>query len=997
MADELGFEISADVDGAIRELNKMSVSLNSLLGDWNNTVRGVGQNNMASIVQEQADKMKAALGDDAIIGNVDKKYLQLQGSLNAATAGFERQAQKVILLKNQLDQLNGKQDVLTGDTEEERAEYDKLTAKIADTQVKLRSAEQATVAYASKVQLAKSSIAEYTQKLQAVAQAQKEADDAAAKQAADDLKASVEEKRKAIDAYNSARKINVSGASTGMDTQSLGDKMKSFAEELGTAAAEQPWTEQHVEMAKLQNQIDSATIAYNKQSEVVNQLQQDYEQLARAKERLSAEGDEQRLGRTTAVLEQTSTALNEAQVKLDGYNAKLQELKLKLEGVKTGSDDAAKGTENLGESAQYSDSFFAQLSRSIRNIAFYRIVRGVIKSIVTATREATQAMAIWSQQFDTGTTGPAASFNDNMSAMASNLLFVRNACMAAVEPLISALAPAFNAVAAAIANALNWLSQFFSAITGRSFYNKAILNNGNYAKSLQSGSKAQKAFLAGFDELERLDDKSGSGVGSSLGIDPSQMWSREEVTDSMMSLTEPVRAALDNIRSIWDSHVEGLKTSASNLKDALGNLFSTVDTTFFDSFFGEGRVGALLLDAALRGLEDTMNNLAVVINNIVAPFATGFIKGFADAAGVIWEFVSTVFSPLVDLFNTFFQFIDAHGETISTLAEKFGYLAGVAAAVVTAFLAVKGIFGVLSSVFALFAANPIVLVIAGVAALIAIFTNLYDTNEDFRNFVNGIIEWAKKLIPGIIQGIQSAWAGFKTFWHNIWNNVIDWFKDIFGIHSPSTVFADFGRNIIQGMINGINNFMSKVRSIPDKILSALDLSDLAASAAGWGADFVDGLVGGINGLVDMARQAASNVAESVKRVLHFSRPDEGPLRDYEKWMPDFMQGLAQGINDNAELVYSSARNLASGIQASMSIPSLGLGGIDGQINSDLGSATQSQINANAALADVFWQGCMAVVEAVNNNQAQITIGDETIGRAANRYNKKQSIINGGVY
>lgn len=672
------------------------------------------------------------------------------------------------------------------------------------------------------------------------------------------------------------------------------------------------------------------------------------------------------------------------------------------EEVSENAEKASSSVKKLGDSMQgtkkpirENNTFLAQLTRSIKNIAFYRLVRGVIKSITIAARESANAMAIWSEQFDTGATGAVASFNDNISSIASNLLFARNAIMAAVEPIISALTPAFNMLASAIANAFNMLSHFLSALTGRSFYNKAIKNNVNYANSLKSGNKAQKAFLAGFDELEVVQEKQGKTAGEALGVDPSTMWERSEVEASMKNLTEPFRNAMDNLRGIFDKHAEGLKSAASNLFGSISNLASTIDTSFWDNFFGEGRIGALLFNDALTYLEDTMNDLSIVINNIIAPFASGFIQGFSDAATVIYKFIREALGPVYDKIQDVFGFIDEHGDTISKISEKIGYVAGVIAAVIAAIAAAKVAISAVTVVIGVLT-NPVGLVIAAIAALIAIFVKLYDENEEFRNFVDGIIQWAQEIIPGIIQGIQDAWAGFKQWWKEKWNSVIDWFKDIFGIHSSSTVFKGFGENIVQGLANGINEFIEKVRSAIRKVKEALDLSKMKETAKGWGSDFVQGLSDGIRRAKEWAKSAADAVAQGIASVLHFSRPDEGVLRDYEKWMPDFMRGLANGIDTNADLVYSSVNNLASGMKSAMTVPMLGVDSVSGQFGNDMGSFTQAQMNANASLADVFWQGCMAVVQAINDNQLEVSIGDDVIGRAATRYNRKQAVINGGA-
>ena len=679
------------------------------------------------------------------------------------------------------------------------------------------------------------------------------------------------------------------------------------------------------------------------------------------------------------------------------------------------------------------DTFFAQLSRSIKNITFYRLVRGAIKSIMKAAIQATQAMAIWSQQFDIGATGSLASFNDNVSSIASNMLFMRNAIMAAVEPIISLLTPAFNMLASAIANAFNMLSQFLSALTGRSFYNKAIKNNVNYANSLKSGNKAQKAFLAGFDELEVVQSKSGgSGAGSTMGIDPSSMWSQEQVTPDMEAIVSPLKKAwqdaLDNMKSIWDAHKDSLFASSQELFSAIWNLMTTIDISILENFFGEGRVGAQMFADALWFLDNAMQLLASIINNILAPAADGFIQGFSDSLGVIWGIAEDIFGPILEKIFTLTDYLNQNSDAVQSISQKIGYVIGVIVPIVGTIALISGavqvVAGVIGAVIPVISAvvgaiklvgaavaivgGPLNMLILVVGAVALAFIALYKHSETFRNFVNGVGEGIREMVDGFVEAAGAIIDGFiKGIVEGVpraIKEIVEWakeipkrFKEQEGIHSPSTVFAEIGNMLVLGLVNGIRAFFGKITEVIGDIKEKCDLSKLAKDALQWGKDMIQGFADGISRAKDAVGNAIHTIADKITALLHFSRPDEGPLRNYEQWMPDFMRGLANGIDDNSNLVYAATGRLAAGMQSALSVPTLGIGNVNGSMTIDASSVGEAQMNANQAMADVFWQGCMAVVQAINSKDMSVSIGDDIIGRAASRYERKQSVINGGAF
>ena len=67
------------------------------------------------------------------------------------------------------------------------------------------------------------------------------------------------------------------------------------------------------------------------------------------------------------------------------------------------------------------------------------------------------------------------------------------------------------------------------------------------------------------------------------------------------------------------------------------------------------------------------------------------------------------------------------------------------------------------------------------------------------------------------------------------------------------------------------------------------------SAFNWGHDMITGFINGIIGMFNNLINTVANMANTVASYLHFSRPDVGPLRDYEEWMPDMVDGMIKSL------------------------------------------------------------------------------------------------------
>ncbi|KRM31945.1 hypothetical protein FC65_GL000855 [Ligilactobacillus acidipiscis DSM 15836] len=82
-------------------------------------------------------------------------------------------------------------------------------------------------------------------------------------------------------------------------------------------------------------------------------------------------------------------------------------------------------------------------------------------------------------------------------------------------------------------------------------------------------------------------------------------------------------------------------------------------------------------------------------------------------------------------------------------------------------------------------ANPFVLIVSAIAAVIAILVELYKHNKKFRKFVNGIVKSAKAIFSGVtkwfgqmykgaVKHVKNLWNGTKKHFSNGWRNVKKW-------------------------------------------------------------------------------------------------------------------------------------------------------------------------------------------------------------------------------
>lgn len=264
-----------------------------------------------------------------------------------------------------------------------------------------------------------------------------------------------------------------------------------------------------------------------------------------------------------------------------------------------------------------------------------------------------------------------------------------------------------------------------------------------------------------------------------------------------------------------------------------------------------------------QGLIQQINDLGGVMSDEAVKDGAAFQdsltnvkKAFEGASATLMEKLLPTITMLMDKFT---EFVEDGG--LDQLISMLETLAPVIAAVVTAFAGFKIVSGlisiiqgfstVMSVLNTVLLANPIGLVIAAIAALVAAFIYLWNTSDEFRNF-----------------------------WIDLWNNVKDAFSKV--VNFLKTMFTE---------------------KIPEMVNSVIDFfKQLPLMALQWGKDLLDNFTQGIKDKIGNLKETLRGAADKVKDFLGFSEPDEGPLSNFHTFAPDMMELFASGIKDNTSLI-----------------------------------------------------------------------------------------------
>lgn len=368
----------------------------------------------------------------------------------------------------------------------------------------------------------------------------------------------------------------------------------------------------------------------------------------------------------------------------------------------------------------------------------------------------------------------------------------------------SALAPVIQFVTNLVYQLLKAIQSVVYALTGINiFANASAKSYANMANSAKKANKETKQLVGVHDEINNIQNNdSDNGSGNTGNIAPNIDLSKVEGIDSTIvdaikngnwyevgaTIGEKLNEAMNSIP--WDKIQDGARKIGTGIAEFLNGFIATTDWTQVGNTFAQGLNTIIYFGYSFvttfdwkkfgKAIGDSINGLFNNIDWVTA--GQTLSEGIKGVLNTITQTLLTIdWSGIGQNIVTFMTNIDWQG-IVSSLCSALGSALGGASALIASIL-LEAIIYPLSDYF------------------------LEKTEEAGGNIVLGIL---KGIVDGLI-GIG------EWIYNNMIYPFISAFCEALGIHSPSTVFQEFGRNIIQGLFNGIQSLVNTISQIWNNI------------------------------------------------------------------------------------------------------------------------------------------------------------------------------------
>ncbi|WP_379697467.1 phage tail tape measure protein [Mediterraneibacter gnavus] len=362
---------------------------------------------------------------------------------------------------------------------------------------------------------------------------------------------------------------------------------------------------------------------------------------------------------------------------------------------------------------------------------------------------------------------------------------------------------------------------------------------------------------------------------------------------------------------------------------------------------GEGDINKLSgaidgCDGAAQKMADTMNNnlegqltilksaleeLAISFGQLLIPALRevvqwlqgfiGFLNSLPEGVKKTIMVIALVAAALGPVLIIVGKVISAIG-TIMTIVPKVAGVINV----------VKGAFAALNATML---ANPIVLIIAAIAALVAAFIYLWNNCDGFRQFWIDLWENIKQIAVAVWEGLKTfftaAWQAISTTAQTIWNGIKNFFSALWeGIKTIFTTVLNVIKTIVTTYFNVyktiITTVFNAIKTVITTVLGAIQtvittvwntiknvfttvLNTIKSVVSGAFNAMWNGIKNTISGIVNTIKMGFNNAVNFIKNLASSAF----------SWGADIINGIVNGIRSCIGKIKDAVGDVAETIRS----------------------------------------------------------------------------------
>lgn len=501
------------------------------------------------------------------------------------------------------------------------------------------------------------------------------------------------------------------------------------------------------------------------------------------------------------------------------------------------------------------------------------------------------------------------STNSAISMLWGSLERLKNSLATAFAPILTAIAPILSKFIDMLSTAATYVSMFFSILSGKKTYTRALAVQKDYAASLSdtassaedvadatndaadaadAAAEATEKYLSPLDDLNKMDSKSDSGSGSGGGgkspgaggggggTGSAPMFTEEQIPNAFLDNLQKV---FDLLKKIKDLFMSGFWDGLGDYKPQLAELkkdLASIKRNLAEIFTDPEVVGA-----AKRFAESVIYNLGVVAGSIASvglTLAVNLVGGFESYLSRNKDRIKKF---LVDVFNVGAEIADEFGLIAKTIAEVFAKTFGTQTAQdLTGNLI--GIFaslgGLAVEIFARYERDKMYLawqpwidnkdkLVEAINETIAPIQHLAQVIEDFLNDTSDkIIAFYDESVKPFIDDFESGCASILETLLDLYNSYVAPIIDEWGtrledlINGPLTDFVDKFLDVCAKIIDALQQIWNNVlvpliNWILQNVIPLLApvvqwLGDAAIDLLGAAVEMANGILDMLGGLID---------------------------------------------------------------------------------------------------------------------------------------------------